>query len=94
MVVAEPSESLAGELKRLLPHLRQVVGERRRVTVCFDRGGWSPALFADITEAGFDLLTWRKGPAPDVPPTSSPPSPALMTGTGSMSTTWPTPPSR
>ena len=37
------------------------------MTVCFDRGGWSPALFADITEAGFDVLTWRKGPAPDLP---------------------------
>ena len=37
------------------------------MTVCFDRGGWSQALFADITEAGFDLLTWRKGPAPDLP---------------------------
>jgi hypothetical protein len=35
--------------------------------VCFDRGGWSPALFADITAAGFDVLTWRKGPAPDLP---------------------------
>jgi transposase len=67
MVMAEPSESLAGELRRLLPRLRQVVGQGRRVTVCFDRGGWSPALFADITEAGFDLLTWRKGPASDVP---------------------------
>jgi hypothetical protein len=67
MVAAEPSGSLAGELRRLLPKLRQVVGEGRRVTVCFDRGGWSPALFADITEAGFDLLTWRKGPAPDLP---------------------------
>ena len=32
-----------------------------------DRGGWSPALFADITGAGFDVLTWRKGPAPDLP---------------------------
>ena len=67
MVIAEPSDSLAGELRRLLPDLRQIVGERRRVTVCFDRGGWSPALFADITEAGFDVLTWRKGPAPDLP---------------------------
>jgi hypothetical protein len=67
MVLAEPSESLAGELRRLLPQLREVVGEGRRVTVCFDRGGWSPALFADITEARFDLLTWRKGPAPDLP---------------------------
>jgi hypothetical protein len=67
MVVAEPSESLAGELRRLLPDLRAIVGGGRRVTVCFDRGGWSPALFADITGAGFGLLTWRKGPAPDVP---------------------------
>jgi Helix-turn-helix domain len=67
MVVAEPSDSLAGELRRLLPSLRQVAGAGRRLTVCFDRGGWSPALFADITEAGFDVLTWRKGPAPDLP---------------------------
>jgi len=67
MVVAEPSDSLAGELRRLLPTLRGIVGQGRRVTVCFDRGGWSPALFADITAAGFDLLTWRKGPAPDLP---------------------------
>jgi hypothetical protein len=67
MVVAEPSDSLAGELRRLLPDLRGIVGQGRRVTVCFDRGGWSPALFADITGAGFDLLTWRKGPSPDLP---------------------------
>jgi transposase len=67
MVIAEPSDSLAGELRRLLPALRQVVGAGRRVTVCFDRGGWFPALFADITAAGFDVLTWRKGPAPDLP---------------------------
>ena len=67
MVIAEPSDSLAGELRRLLPDLRAIVGQGRRVTVCFDRGGWSPALFADITAAGFDLLTWRKGPAPDLP---------------------------
>ena len=67
MVIAEPSDSLAGELRRLLPALREIVGQGRRVTVCFDRGGWSPALFAGITEAGFGLLTWRKGPAPDVP---------------------------
>ncbi len=68
MVIAEPSDSLAGELRRLLPSLRQIVGQGRRVTVCFDRGGWSPALFADILAAGFDLLTWRKGPASDLPP--------------------------
>src|SRR5258706_10403146 len=67
MVVAEPSESLAGELKRLLPRLRQVVGEERRVTVFFDPGGRSPALFAPITGAGVDPLTLRQGPAPHLP---------------------------
>jgi hypothetical protein len=39
MVIAEPSDSLAGELKRLLPDLRRIAGEGRRVTVCLDRGG-------------------------------------------------------
>src|SRR6266699_1828590 len=70
MVVAEPSQSLASELRTLLPDLRSIVGEGRRVTVCFDRGGWSPALFADILGAGFDLLTYRKGPVPDLPGTA------------------------
>ena len=67
MVVAEPSASLAGQLRGLLPQLRQVAGDGRRVTVCSGRGGWSPALFADITGAGFDLLTYRKGPVADLP---------------------------
>ena len=67
MVIAGPSDSLAGELRRLLPQLRGIVGEGRRVTGCFDRSGWSPALPADILTAGSDVLTWRKGPAPDLP---------------------------
>ena len=93
MVVAEPSDSLAGELRRLLPDLRGIVGQGRRVTVCFDRGGWSPALFADITAAGFDLLTWRKGPGPGPARRDrSRPSPAPMTGAGLTSTSWPTRP--
>jgi hypothetical protein len=56
MVIAEPSDSLVGELKRLLPDLRRIVCEGRRVTMCFDRGGWSPALFADITAHRFAKL--------------------------------------
>ena len=39
MVIAEPSQSLAGQLRGLLPQLRQVAGEGRRVTVCSGRGG-------------------------------------------------------
>ena len=73
VVMAEPAASLASELRRLLPTLRQAVGDDRRVLVGFDRGGWSPALFQYLAEHGFDVLTWRKQPAPDVPaPTFGP----------------------
>lgn len=66
VVMAEPGASLASELRRLLPDLRAAVGDDRRVLVGFDRGGWSPKLFKDMAAAGFDVLTWRKGPAADV----------------------------
>ncbi|HEX5493581.1 MAG TPA: hypothetical protein VFX70_03275 [Mycobacteriales bacterium] len=66
VVMAEPGASLAAELRRLLPQLREAVGDDRRVLVGFDRGGWSPALFQAMDAAGFDVLTWRKGEADDV----------------------------
>lgn len=67
VVMAEPAASLASELRRLLPALRAAVGDDRRVLVGFDRGGWSPELFAHMHAHGFDVLTWRKGPAiPDI----------------------------
>jgi transposase len=68
VVMAEPGASLAMELRRLLPDLRRAVGDTRQVLVGFDRGGWSPALFAHMGAAGFDVLTWRKGPAEDIDP--------------------------
>lgn len=66
VVMAEPGSSLVKEIRRLLPELRKAIGDERRVLVGFDRGGWSPELFADMEEAGFDVLTWRKGTAEDV----------------------------
>jgi len=66
VVMAQPGASLAMELRRLLPDLRRAVGDQRRVLVGFDRGGWSPALFAHMDAQGFDVLTWRKGFADDV----------------------------
>ena len=66
VVMAEPAASLTAELRRLIPELRALVGDDRRVLVGFDRGGWSPALFADLHAAGFDTLTWRKGRIPDL----------------------------
>jgi transposase len=66
VVMAEPAASLAGELRRLIPELRDMVGDHRRVLVGFDRGGWSATLFADLDGAGFDTLTWRKGATTDI----------------------------
>jgi hypothetical protein len=66
VVLAQPGASLASELRRLIPELRAMVGDDRRVLVGFDRGGWSPALFADLHAAGFDTLTWRKGKTTDI----------------------------
>src|SRR5487761_149424 len=68
VVMAEPSSSLAAQIKELLPGLRQIAGQDARPTLCFDRGGWSPDLFADIICAGFHLVTYRKAsPGKDIP---------------------------
>ena len=59
-VIAPPSASTAAEVRRLLPDLKQLA-DGRATTVVFDRGGWSPDLFADLLAEGFDVLTYRKG---------------------------------
>src|ERR1035441_5492114 len=70
VVIAEPSASLAAQIRKLLPDLRKITGDGARPLLCFDRGGWSPDLFAEVTAAGFDLLIYRKAEAgkeiPDV----------------------------
>jgi prepilin-type processing-associated H-X9-DG protein len=59
-VIAPPSASTAAEVRRLLPKLRELV-DGRATTIVFDRGGWSPDLFADLAANNFDVLTYRKG---------------------------------
>ena len=66
VVTAEANEGLSKMLPPLLAEIRKLVGERR-VTVVFDRGGWSPKLFQEILAQGFDILTYRKGPSRRVP---------------------------
>ena len=60
VVTAEANAGMVAMLPRVLDEVRGVVGERR-VTVVFDRGGYSPALFRRLITDGFDLLTYRKG---------------------------------
>ena len=61
VVTAPANDDLLAMLRReILPEVRRLVGERR-VTVVFDREGWSPKFFREIWDRGFDVLTYRKG---------------------------------
>lgn len=61
-VTVEANESLLATLDSvLLPEIRRLVGPQRKVTVVFDREGWSPERFARWKLEGFDVLTYRKG---------------------------------
>lgn len=59
---APPGASLVSELRRVAVEVRALVGPDRRPTIAFDRGGWSPTLFAELVAAGFEILTYRKAP--------------------------------
>jgi hypothetical protein len=65
VVTAEANAGLVKMLPGLLAQVRTLVG-RRRLTVVFDRGGYSPKLFQQIIAAHFDLLTYRKGRHPRI----------------------------
>jgi transposase len=60
VVTAEANAGLAKMLPPVCEEIRKLVGERR-VTIVFDRGGWSPKLFQQLIGQGFDILTYRKG---------------------------------
>jgi transposase-like protein len=47
--------------KKIIPEVRRLAGPERRVTICFDREGWSPGFFSEMFREGFDVLTYRKG---------------------------------
>lgn len=65
VVTAEANAGLVKMLPVILEEVRALVGERR-LTVVFDRGGYSPALFQKLVTDGFDILTYRKGRFPRV----------------------------
>ena len=65
VVTAEANAGLVKMLPIVLDEVRKLVGERR-VTVVFDRGGYSPKLFLKLIAQGFDILTYRKGRFPRV----------------------------
>lgn len=61
VVTAPANDDLLAMLRReILPEVRRLVGDRR-VTLSFDREGWSPKFFRECHAQGFDVLTYRKG---------------------------------
>ena len=64
VVTAEANAGLVKMLPGILDQVRVLIG-KRRVTVVFDRGGYSPKLFQQLL-VDFDLLTYRKGRYPRI----------------------------
>jgi len=61
-VTGEVNERMIATMKAtILPEVRRLAGKKRRVTMVFDREGWSPKWFKELYAAGFDVLTYRKG---------------------------------
>ena len=54
-------------LEPILQEVKSLVPKDRRITVVFDRGGYSPKLFARLIDDGFDVITYRKGKSRKLP---------------------------
>jgi len=61
-VTAEANDSLLSMLeKEVIPELKKLAGKGNRVTLVFDREGWSPKSFERWYQSGIDVITYRKG---------------------------------
>jgi transposase len=67
VVTSEMNANLTQILEAILQEVRILVPEDRRITVVFDRGGYSPKLFARLIDDGFDVVTYRKGKSRKLP---------------------------
>ena len=67
VVSSDMNAPLTQVLEPILQDVKRLVPSDRRLTVIFDRGGYSPKLFARLIEAGFDVITYRKGKSRKLP---------------------------
>lgn len=67
VVTVAANEALVKMLEPILAEARALIGDDRRVTIVFDRGGWSPRLFSKLVCQGFDIVTYLKGKTEPVP---------------------------
>ena len=67
VVTSEINANLTRILEPILQDVKHLVPEDRRITVIFDRGGYSPKLFVRLIDDGFDVMTYRKGKSRKLP---------------------------
>ena len=67
VVTEQAHPQLVSALPAVLQRIRATIGHDRRITVIFDRGGWSPKLFKELVDSGVDIVTYRKGASEDIP---------------------------
>jgi len=67
VVTSDVNAHLTQILEVVLADVRRVIGDQRRITLIFDRGGFSPKLFARLIAQGCDIITYRKGKSGKLP---------------------------
>jgi hypothetical protein len=61
VVTSEMNAGLTAVLGTIVTEAKKLVPAGQRLTVLFDRGGWSAQLFARLSALGVDIITYRKG---------------------------------
>jgi hypothetical protein len=61
VVTSEMNAGLTQVLEAIVSEAKALVPAGQRLTVLFDRGGWSPRLFARLNALGVNIITYRKG---------------------------------
>jgi transposase/flagellar motor protein MotB len=61
VVTSEMNAGLTQMLDAIVADVKELVPAGQRLTVLFDRGGWSAKLFARLNAQGIDIITYRKG---------------------------------
>jgi transposase len=61
LVTSEMNAGLTQVLEPIVAEAQELIPAGRRLTVLFDRGGWSVKLFARLIALGVDIITYRKG---------------------------------
>ncbi len=67
VVTSEVNAHLTQILEVVLADVRRVIGDQRRITLIFDRGGFSAKLFARLIAHECDIITYRKGKSGKLP---------------------------